>query len=199
MRPPVRVPRTRKADDAMLWEKRSTKLTAVILAGVMTLMLGACGDSASPDVTDAPGEDEPDQLPPPADGVWFAFIQAGGPGSDGQIVIDPAEMLTGDEAHDAAVDAGVIGEDEDLPNDFFILNPDDEMYLVGFSPSAEISVLPAMDLESPLTVSGADLVSILTGSYAGDEIYGVVAGEPAAFEVTVSGGVVTEAEQVYLP
>jgi hypothetical protein len=36
--------------------------------------------------------------------------------------IDYAEMLTGEEAKAAAIEAGEIGPDEDLPNDYFIRN-----------------------------------------------------------------------------
>ncbi len=51
----------------------------------------------------------------------FGFVRSL---TDGTLVFDPAQLPTGDEAVTAARQAGIIGADEDLPNDFFILNPD---------------------------------------------------------------------------
>ncbi len=49
--------------------------------------------------------------------------------------IDYAEMLTGEEARQAAIEAGVIGPDEDLPNDYYIrnLNPKTREFTIAAS------------------------------------------------------------------
>jgi hypothetical protein len=49
-------------------------------------------------------------------------------GEDGAVTVTVAleEMLTGDEAVAAAREAGFIGEDEDLPNDFYIRDLEEE-------------------------------------------------------------------------
>jgi len=54
------------------------------------------------------------------------------------ITIDYAEMLSGREAVDAAREAGDIGPDEDLPNDYYISNPTTDKR--EFEVSADVAV-----------------------------------------------------------
>jgi hypothetical protein len=53
--------------------------------------------------------------------------------------IDYAEMLTGEEARQAAIDAGEIQPDEDLPNDYFIRNVNPQKREFTVSPSVVIT------------------------------------------------------------
>ncbi|MBN1319891.1 MAG: hypothetical protein JXA87_03525 [Thermoleophilia bacterium] len=53
--------------------------------------------------------------------------------------IDYAEMLTGEEARQAAVEAGEIGPDEDLPNDYYIRNVNPKKREFTVSETVEIS------------------------------------------------------------
>jgi hypothetical protein len=53
--------------------------------------------------------------------------------------IDYAEMLTGEEARQAAIEAGVIEPDEDLPNDYFIRNVNTKLREFTISPAVAIT------------------------------------------------------------
>jgi hypothetical protein len=193
--------------------RTSTKAFAAIVAATLTAsLLAACGDESGsegptttttlpPTTTTAPPTTtiSPDQPPPLEDGEWFGFVTIDSTGGVIQLLIDPAEMLSGQEAHDAAVEAGFITEDQDLPNDFFIANPDSQTYLVPVTEDTAITVLSAEAVETELTVDLDQLAAILDGSYEGEMIYGIVPGQPAPFDVTVSGGAATVIAQVYLP
>jgi len=135
-----------------------------------------------------------------ADGDWFAFVTAG-EDETGAITIgvDLADMLTGQEGHDAAVDAGVISPDEDLPNDFFIKNDAKVLELMHFSDDAVIQVISADDVTAHLDVTPEQLAALYNGTYVGGEVYGVAVGEPVPMNVTIEDGVITSAVAVYLP
>lgn len=145
-----------------------------------------------PDTTTTP----PEAAPVP-DGKSFAYVKE----IDGdRIVIDLAELLTGEEARRAAVEDGLIGEGEDLPNDVYIRNTDKESYQLEVAPDAKIVVLVFDDggsiVEEQIKLNQLEVA--FTGSFNGLTIYGLVAGE---FPVTIEieGGVVTGFQQVYLP
>lgn len=53
--------------------------------------------------------------------------------------IDYAEFLTGEEARQAAIEAGYIRPDEDLPNDYFIRNVSSKLRRFTVSPSVAIT------------------------------------------------------------
>lgn len=128
----------------------------------------------------------------------FGFVRSL---NDGVLVFDPAELLTGEEALAAARNAGVIGADEELPNDFFIQNADEtderqlavadgaEFLLIGFDASGGL-------IDSP--VSTDELALLFSGSADTSEFYGFVPGDlPMTLRLlddTVTGG-----KQVYLP
>lgn len=146
----------------------------------------------------------PDDQPPPSPtvagmpaGETFAYLVEVGSDS---VTIDPARMLTGEQARAAAAEDGVIGPNEDLPNDFYIVNPDPGSTSVDVDPDATVTVL-AFDsagamVESPIGLS--DLAAAFRGEDPGVEIYGLVPGE---FPVTVviENGTVQSIEQTYLP
>jgi hypothetical protein len=68
------------------------------------------------------------------------------------IIIDYAEMLTGQEAIDAAVAAGDIQPGEDLPNDYFIRNADSEKRMLQVSDSVDITTSTWHgEMDSPVT------------------------------------------------
>lgn len=69
------------------------------------------------------------------------------------ISIDYAEMLTGEEARDAAIGEGVIGPDEDLPNDYFITNenPKKREFTVSLSVSVATSTVLGGGMDEPST------------------------------------------------
>jgi hypothetical protein len=66
------------------------------------------------------------------DRVWEA-------GGVRYLSIDYAEFLTGEEARQAAIEAGYIQPDEDLPNDYFIRNVNTKLREFTVSPSVAIT------------------------------------------------------------
>lgn len=181
--------------------------TAVLAAAVMASLIAACGGESAtsttvpPSTTTAPPTTttSPDQPPALEDGEWFGFVTTDSSGGVVQLLIDPAEMLSGQEAHDAAVEAGFITEDEDLPNDFFIANPDVQTYLVPVADDATITVLSGEAVDRVLTVSIDELATIFDGTYEGEVVYGIFPGILVPFDVTIVDGTATVVAQVYTP
>lgn len=131
------------------------------------------------------------------DGDMFAFINA----IDGDsITIDPAAMLTGDEAREAAEGDGFISPGQDLPGDFYIQNNEPGPLSIGVAPDIEVTVL-TFDSGGNVTeteIGLAQLATAFTGEYTGVAIYGLNAGE-FPVTLTVEDNVVTAITQVYLP
>lgn len=183
--------------------KTSTKIILVI-GGLLVLLLGAVGGAVGlflPDDVEVTGTgDDPvpveDQL---ADGDWFGYVTVNGDGDTVTLGIDIAEILTGQAAHDAAVDAGVIGADEELPNDMFILDDETRVYTHTLGESAVVRLLDGNQPWIQLDVTPSDLLALYDGTYAGTPVYGIVPGTPIPMNVTVAGGEVVAAEAVYLP
>jgi hypothetical protein len=200
----------------------SAKWIIGIVAGLGVVVVGAVlaiaalipvargdGDSAPPPVVDeAPpttGGTPPSTVDEPAptadlpDGKWFGFVTVNGDNGPTVVTIDIAKILSGEEARKAAVDAGVIEEGEDLPNDFFIDDPDDEIEVLTLADDAVIRVLSATTPETYLTIDAPTLESLFNGSYSGEPVYGMSPDVPAPMEITVEDGLVTIIESVYLP
>lgn len=174
-------------------------VAAVAVAAAGILVLTVLGVLFVTPVTSeqAPPPSAPVIEPALANGELFGYISEIG---DGTIIVDPAEMLTGRAAHDAAVEPGIITEDEDLPNDFYIANPEAQTVSIAVAPDAELTVLTldanGMIEETPITLSR--LASALAGVEEGMAIYGL---DSSAFPVsmTIGQGAVTALSQVYLP
>ncbi|HSL24710.1 MAG TPA: hypothetical protein VLA54_00400 [Acidimicrobiia bacterium] len=160
---------------------------------VVVGLLAACGtgDSTPPNTTPPTGP----TTTAAATVEQFAFIRDIDATS---LTFDPAEILTGEEARRAAVEAGVIAEGEDLPNDFFIDNPDEATTVASLSPDTEYMLL-GFDTNGAIqeqTVDSATFVAVVIGG--SEQYYGIVPGEVPA-NLALSGDVVTAVEQVYFP
>ena len=140
-----------------------------------------------------PGGDAETGLSLP-DGQHFAWILS----LEGGLVVDPAWVLSGEEARLQAVADGVIPEGEDLPNDVYVHNPSEDRLLVKVADTVTWSVI----------VSGADglisketdretIASILAGGDPG-EIYGLAPGF-MPFDLFVVDGEVVEISERYFP
>ena len=138
------------------------RLSVLVL---ITGLLLACGETATP--TQTPGGSVPQ-----GDSEVFAWVLSA---ADGTITYDPAEMLTGDAAHDAAVEAGVITEAEDLPNDFFISNPEEEALTATLDPNGSYILLGLGTDQAieEVTLTMEDFVAALE---TGAGFYGVIPG-----------------------
>ncbi|MCZ7662866.1 MAG: hypothetical protein M5U22_08010 [Thermoleophilia bacterium] len=184
-------------------------LAAIVFAGAV---LSGCGNGSTT-TTAAPTSDTaaatsgttaPESEPTEtaggstiADGEQFGFVREVAAGT---LVFDPAEFLTGEAAVAAAREAGVIGEDEDLPNDFFIRNTDTSEETVPVD-SAITFTLVGFDSAGALTdeeVSYAELEQLFAGGADTAQVYGFVPGE-LPMTLTFAGGKVAGGVQQYLP
>ena len=162
---------------------RFPRLALLLAAG----LLAACSEASTPTPT-------PGGTVPGAETEVFAWVLSA---ADGTITYDPAEILTGEAAHDAAVEAGVITEAEDLPNDFFIANPDEEAVTASLDPDGTYILLglgsdQAID---EVTLSMEEFVAALE---TGAGFYGVIPGE-TPMQLVLTGDQVLSATQEYLP
>jgi hypothetical protein len=142
-----------------------------------------------------------DDIPPPLqDGTWFAFVTVGEDEAGAMTLgIDLADMLTGDEAVQAAIEDGAIAEGDLLPNDFYVDNDDVVIELLHASDGAIFTMISGQDTAVGVDVDSGTFGEILRGTYTGEPLYGVVADSPIAMEVEVADGFVTGATAVYLP
>lgn len=168
---------------------------ALALVGCSTSLGNAAGEEDPVPPTTTPTT-APASL---ADGEWFGFVAVVRDGEKLILSFDDAEMLTGDDARQAAVDAGLIEPGEDVPNDFFIANPDPTAVELQVASGAEFFVLSGMDPGVELVTDIDGIESLYSGSYDGPPVYGIVPDSPIAMQVDVSGGELIEAHAVYLP
>jgi hypothetical protein len=166
------------------------------MALVATLVVVGCSDSGS----DTSTTTTVTGVQPIADGTWFAFVTVG-EDEDGEMTlgIDLAEMLTGEEARVAAVDDGVIGEGDDLPNDYYIDNDQQVFELLHVAEDAQFTLISGSDTSEKVLVDAPILAEVYEGTYSDEPLYGVPAGTPIVMEVTVDDGLVSGGEAVYLP
>lgn len=169
-------------------------LVVVVAAISLVVWRIAAGSDSVP--SEQPGTTIPTAAPL-ADGETFAYVVAvAGAG----VVVDQAELLTGAAAREAAIADGVIGPDEDLPNDVYIRNADKSTATVPVADDARLTVLSFGSggelVEKSMTL--ADLEAAFGGGEPVDEIYGLGEGGLPA-NVTVVDGAVTSVVQQYLP
>lgn len=141
-----------------------------------------------------PGGDPETGLALP-DGFNFAWILEV---EDG-LVVDPAYVLSGDEARAQAIADGVIAEGEDLPNDLYIWNPTEDRIRVQMADEVKWTVI-ASGADQALAAresSREEVAAILGGGDSGD-VYGLTP-DFAPFDLLVIGGRVIEVNQRYLP
>ncbi len=177
-----------------------TAVQSILLALGVLVVLGALGWYTGIFSGDEGEPQPPDVVAPIADGEWFAMVTVG-TDEAGEVTlgVDLAEMLGGEEARLAAIEDGVIEEGEELPNDFYIRNPETVYELVHFSDAPQVTVISAVDPGSTIAISPEELLAVYSGEKVDDSIYGIVAGQPIVMDLTISDGVVAEAAAVYLP
>lgn len=161
------------------------------------ILLSACVTGPGPAEPPTSSVSEP---PPVADGEHFGFVTVGTDEADNIVVgFDEALLLHGEEARQAAIDAGVIDEGEDLPNDFFIVNEEEAFELLTPDDDARFTLLSGDNPEEKVMVNLSVLKSVYDGEDIGQPIYGIAPGTPFAMTILVERGLVTQGDAVYLP
>jgi hypothetical protein len=126
----------------------------------------------------------------------FAFIRSI---DESATRYDPAIMLSGEAAAEAARADGVIGEGEVLPNDYYISNPEEEEITANLDPDGTY-VLIGLGRYGDLVdrqLSVPELVAALNGADP-EAFYGIVPGQVPMI-LTLDGDTVVAARQQYLP
>ena len=174
---------------------------AITAAGLfLAATLGACAQEDTGDTSVPPTSAPPATEAPLEDGEHFGLVSVGVDESDEIVLgIDLAEMLTGEEAREAAVEEGFIEEEEELDTDFYISNPEQVMELVPIAPDAEITVISGTDTSQEIVVDAATFKTLYDGTYTGDPLYGIAVGQPIAMDLVIEDGMVSEAHAIYLP
>lgn len=74
-----------------------------------------------------------------------------------------------------------------------------EVAIGAVGDGAEILVISGDDVSQMVSLDATEFAALYEGTYAGAPVYGVVAGEPIAMNVTVADGLIAKASAVYLP
>lgn len=153
--------------------------------------------ATAPDAT-APAEPTPEvPLATLPDGEHFGFVSA----FDGEtLTVDPAEFLSDEEAVSAAREDGEIGPGEDLPNPFYLRNPDAEQIRLAVAPGFEVTLVDHRGTR-PGTVDATTLAALFAGDADASWVYGWFDGpvQQMPMVLEVAGGEVVRADQRYLP
>lgn len=110
--------------------------------------------------------------------------------ADGTVEFDAAELLSGDEARDAAREDGEIGEDEDLPNDFYVRDPSAEVVTLAVAADATVELV---DCDAGCEPAAVDRDDFLSGE---SEAFN---GPAALYEIEVVDGEIVSITEIYLP
>jgi hypothetical protein len=100
------------------------------------------------------------------------------------------DVLTGEDARDAAVDAGAISPGEDVPNDYWLREVDAGEVRLPIDPAASVVVQDCTYGCRPVAVELADFLRAVEGG--GTRGSGVL-------ELTITGGRVTRLVELYFP
>ena len=126
----------------------------------------------------------------------FAFIRSI---DESAISYDPATMLSGEAAADAAREDGVLAEGESLPNDFYIDNPEEDEVVAKLDPEGTYVLIGFGRYDDLVDrqLSLPELVAALNGAHP-EAFYGIVPGE-VPMSLSLAGDTVVAARQQYLP
>lgn len=203
-----------KSEETSLRLRNRMAAIGVIL--ILTATLAACGDdgggstseppasttsTATSTTTTQPPETTSTTAGPGED--TFGFVRSFEATGDATLIqIDEAEMLSGDEAVAAAREDGVIGDDEDLPNDYYIRNPDDSTIEFSVSPDVVVTLQACYEDGECVTTVDVDLAtwSILLGGEDDPGLDWTWYGQGALpYVLTVANDVIVAVSEVYLP
>lgn len=196
-------------------ELRAGRVSVAALAGILAIVgcagspTSAATSSPTPTVTTADIPDSPTPHPasdcsppakltwtdhPLADGKQFGWVRH----FDGHaIYIDPAEFFSDDKAIEAAREDGEIGKTEDLPNPFYIRDPDADVVRVDVPEGFTLTVIDGSKYPAERTLNRATLA----GLYCPDADTAWMYSPPDQLPVhlNISGGTARSATEQYIP
>jgi hypothetical protein len=176
----------------------------VLAACAVAMILGAACDGSEPslDGTPSPPAASPTQSPTPAasplleDGRHFGYVKTVDiEASPNSLVFDLAQWFTGDEANTAAREDGAIGQDETVPNDYYIRNENTLLRTLPFEDDAELAVI---DWNNCCELRAGELEPF-AAAFEGHQPAGSYRGSFSPYWLTVTGGEVVRIEEQYLP
>jgi hypothetical protein len=155
--------------------RRSHTLAATMLA--LAVLVAGCGDDGD---VDAGGSLVPDQQ------VTARIVDR-----DGDVLtLDLVELLSGEEAIEAARADGVEGIEDGLPNDYYLREGEAQAVTVRLADSVEIELVDCTDGCGLVPVTRADFVAGDVPAYGGPN---------PIVHVTITGGEILRLEEQYLP
>jgi hypothetical protein len=131
---------------------------------------------------------------------WLRSFEDSGAGVFLQV--DEAEMLSGEAAVTAAREDGVIGPDEDLPNDYYIRDPDPSTTELMVSPDVVVTLQACYESGPCVTTEQVDLAtwSVLLGGEEDPGLAWAWYGSGALpYWFTIDNDAITSVEEQYLP
>lgn len=144
------------------------------------------------------------ECPPPATLAWSEGTLADGRHFgwvrhfDGHaIYLDPAEYFSGEEAAKAALEDGEISRDDELPNPFYIRDPDPGVLRVAVSDRLTVTAIDGADYPSERELDDAAFARLYCPGADAAWMYSPLGALPVFLEVSASR-VVSAAEQ-YVP
>lgn len=141
----------------------------------------------------AGGDDEGDPtgdgaVVPIADGDHHGYVRVA---DDGAIEVDLVEVLSGEEAVEAAHEDGVLEPSEhSLPNDVYVRNVETKWVEVDRAADASLALYDCTTTCQLVPVDWAAFLGGTTSAYNGDL---------AVYELTVADGGISELAEIYLP
>ena len=161
----------------------------------MALLFAACTKQAPPPTMEMP------------DGAReHAYVLDVEKGDDGSYVltVDRAQFLTGDQANQAAVEDGFIGEGDTVPGGYYIVNETSELEELPLDADAPVALNVCMDdgeCDLPVGVSVELWVDMLNGDIPDGQLDGFkwYVGGNLPYALILDGGTVVGIEEQYLP
>ena len=166
---------------------RSPAVTAaavLVMLGMLVWLAAGC---------DGPSEQTRVETAELEDGEHFGFLTAFTPT---ELTFDPAEVFGNEEATAAAIEDGELAPGEELPNPFYVRNPDPTTVDLPVATNFEAQLIHNIELDHQL-VTADDLAALYDGT--GDASWVLALLEHIPVDLTVEDGEVIRIVQHYLP
>jgi hypothetical protein len=170
---------------------------------VALILSAACGGSEpTTDGTSPPAASPTVASPTPTasavleDGRHFGYITSVDvEDSPHALVFDLAQWFQGEEANTAAREDGAIGQDETVPNDYYIRNENTLLRTLSFGDDVELQVI---DWTNCCELRTGELEPF-AAAFEGHQPGGPYRGSFSPYWITITGGEVVGIEEQYLP